>query len=237
VIFNARDYARLHALVFRSDYPGYKPGIVEAPHGDGRLDVHKRYAHVATKYLPGWEGDLTESALELWDYLHAAFDHAHAVARRLGVPEAFLPSLEACALRVLEYPAGVGGEQHTDFDLFTTLCYRDDPAGLVREGPAVDHVRQLDAVDPGLHLGEIGELVGLGPATLHHVRPLAAAQRSIVFFALPPHDVVLPSGQTVGAWVAERIARSRVLVPPPPADDADAWYAAEVARLRDRSPA
>jgi hypothetical protein len=233
MIFDARDYARLHALVFRGDYPGYKPGIVEAPNGDGRLDVHKRYAHVAAKYLPGWGGDLTESALELWDYLHAAFDHAHAVAQRLGVPPAFLPRLEACALRVLEYPAGVGGEQHTDFDLFTTLCYRDDPAGLVRtQAPGAD----LDAFDPGLHLGEIGELVGLGPATPHYVRPLDAAQRSIVFFALPPHDVVLPSGQTVGAWVAERIARSRVPVPPP-VDDADAWYAAEVARLRDRSPA
>lgn len=208
MIFTTNDYAYLHRLVFRGDYPGYRPEMIEAPNGDGKLDAHKRYAHVATKYLDkdkdGWRvGALTH-------YLLTAFNHSLAVAERLGVPHAYRPVLDACALRVLEYPAGVGGEQHTDFDLFTTLCYRDDLAGLVRtQAPGAD----LDAFDPGLHLGEIGELVGLGPATPHYVRALDKPQHSIVFFALPPHDAVLISGQTVGTWLAERMSRSRVPAP------------------------
>jgi hypothetical protein len=238
VIFTADEYAALHAVVFRADYPGYKPNVIEAPNGDGRLDAHKRYAHVATKYLDAWTpANRRDRALKvlLAETLCDAFDHARVVAHKLNVPEAFMPSFDACALRVLEYPSGVGGEQHTDFDLFTTLCYRDDPSGLVRtQAPGAD----LDAFDPGLHLGEIGELVGLGPATPHYVRPADWTQRSIVFFALPSHFAVLPSGVTIGAWLAERMSRSRVPAPiPPPSDDADAWYAAELARLRERAPA
>jgi len=245
MIFDRYTYNALHAAVFRPDYPGWKPDVVEAPNGDGRLDMHKRYAHVATKYLRAWApSSRRDRALKdlLSETLCEAFQHAWIVARRLGVTEAYLPDLDACALRVLEYPPGVGGESHTDFDLFTTLCYRDDPAGLVRtQAPGAD----LDAFDPGLHIGEIGELVGLGPATPHYVRLLDKPQRSIVFFALPSHDAVLsgePGGWlTVGGWLAERMARSRVPAPAPAPTDAreesDKWYAAELERLRERAPA
>lgn len=205
MIFNRSDYLDLNRLVFRGDYPGYRPEVVEAPNGDGKLDVDKRYAHVATKYLDKDPDVWRRGALA--NFLETAFSHARDVAKRLGVPDAFKPDLSACALRVLEYPANVGGERHTDFDLFTTLCYRDQPAGLVRtQAPGAD----LDAFDLGLHIGEIGELVGLGPATPHYVSALPTPQQSVVFFVLPRHDAVLPSGQTVGAWLTERMSRSRV---------------------------
>lgn len=89
MIFNAHDYAALHAAVFRPDYPGYKPDVVEAPNGDGKLDVRKRYAHVATKYLDAWTpANLRDAALKMFlgEAFRDAYDHAWIVAERLGVP-------------------------------------------------------------------------------------------------------------------------------------------------------
>lgn len=37
----------------------------------------------------------------------------------------------------------------------------------------------------------------------------ALLPESIVFFAIPDHAAVLPSGETVGEWLEERLARSR----------------------------
>ena len=50
-MFSKEDYDRLHSLVFRVDYTGFKPTVNEIPNGDGREDKYKRYAHVATKYF------------------------------------------------------------------------------------------------------------------------------------------------------------------------------------------
>lgn len=186
MIFNATDFARLRTL-FDGSYAGYKPNVVEAPNGDDKLDVQKRYLHIATKYdPPPWARE----------YLRAAFHHTMYIAQRLNVPAAFWPDIEACALRVLEYPPGADSAEHTDFDLFTFNAYRN---------------KQDVVGDPGngLFIGEIGELIGLGKATPHSVPARDYEQHSIVFFALPRHDVVLPSGITVGEWLQERIARSR----------------------------
>lgn len=82
---------------------------------------------------------------------------------------------------------------------------------------------EAEAISPGLHIGEIGELVGLGPATPHRVPARPYAQKSIVYFAMPDHAAQLPgtgaggfppqyvgaNGPTVGEWLRERIARSR----------------------------
>jgi hypothetical protein len=144
----------------------------------------------------------------------------------LEVPPEFYPRAADGTLRILDYPAGVGyGEKHTDFDLFTVCCYRSDPCALklddLPEGlhdlTAGRHAKATD-IDPRLHIGEIGELVGLGPATPHYVEPRPEAQQSIVYFAIPDHDAVLETRNpglherdiTVGSWLAERIARSRV---------------------------
>lgn len=193
-LFTASDYAALASIVFQPDYPGFATarGVVEAPNGDGNRDGQKRYSHVAEKYL----GDEDKDPGELFDYLCAAYDMANKVASALGVPQAFWPSYNAGCLRVLEYPIGVGGHLHTDFDLFTLNLYRNTPnAGL----PAGE-----------VHMGELGELLGLGPAAPHAVHPdTERVQHSIVYFAIPDHAAVLPSGQTVGSWIQDRLARSR----------------------------
>lgn len=108
-----------------------------------------------------------------------------------------------------------------------------DQIALAREKP----FRDLDAISPGLHIGELGEIVGLGPATPHEVVAVSgpgpcralAPQHSIVYFAEPDHAAVLPrqyisgawyqdgpahvDSMTVGQWLDERMARSREVRP------------------------
>jgi hypothetical protein len=192
VTWSRNDYDTLAALVFRDDYPGNfaTRGVAEIPNGDGKVDDGKKIAHVAHKY---------RTKGEPWE-LQRALSRAHwdacEIAQELGVSFDMLPRQEFCALRVLYYPANVGGHLHTDFDLFAVNLWRSHP-------------------NPGLgggryHIGEIGELVGLGPVEPHYVAPLPVVQLALVYFAMPSHDAILPSGQSVGQWVAERIARSRV---------------------------
>jgi hypothetical protein len=256
MIFNRSDYDQLTTLFDpEARYAGYRPAIKEAPNGDtkvcpncdggtrrsghpvgapscgtcdgsGRVpnvDHQKRYLHVALKYSP-----------PEWAVAHLARAHFEAccVAEALGVPAAYYPRAEFGALRVLWYPEGAGSEEHTDFDLFTTVAYRETPADLERHpGVKADWSRVIgtrrdaaEAISPGLHIGEIGELVGLGPATPHRVPGRPYVQRSIVYFAIPDHAARLPckapahggwpntcaGGPTVGEWLADRYARSRV---------------------------
>jgi hypothetical protein len=177
-----------------------------------------RYLHVAEKYNhPEWARQ----------YLTRAHWEACKVATALGVPDAYYPRPEDGTLRVLEYQPGGFQPEHTDFDLFTIVCYRSHLGDLERTGAGGDWARGLEAGlplnqhavhSPGLHIGEIGELVGLGPATTHRVPARPYAQQSIVYFAMPSHAALLPyerthtgevRSRTVGEWLAERIARSR----------------------------
>lgn len=197
-LFSAVDYAALAAIVFQDDYPGFATarGIIESPNGDGARDSGKRYSHVATKYLE--QMSWSEDKDMLTYYLEYAASRAYRIALQLRVPPAYRPRLEFGCLRVLEYPAGVGASaEHTDMDLFTLNLYRNVP-------------------NPGLgvlgdtHMGELGELIGLGPATPHYVAPLEdTPQHSLVYFAMPDHAAVLPSGESVGQWLSERMKRSR----------------------------
>jgi hypothetical protein len=202
-LFTAADYAALAALVFRDDYPGNATarGVVEAPNGDpAALDTGKKFAHVAMKYLEQMPWSDDKDLLQ--GYLEYAASRAYRLALQWYVPSAYRPRLEFGCLRVLEYPVGVGASAvHTDMDLFTLNLYRNVP------NPGLG---ELGAV----HLGELGELVGLGPATPHHVTALAEVQRSIVYFAIPDHAALLgPNGRTVGDWLQERHARSRYTTP------------------------
>lgn len=205
MIFDYTDWQKLSTL-FQPDarYPGYKPEVKEIPNGDGKVDAEKRYLHVALKYDP------PEWAI---GYLARAHFEACRVAEALGVPAEFYPRVADGTLRVLDYPAGAGSNAHTDFDLFTVLCYRSESDALVRV--RAGGLDALDTISPGLHIGEIGELVGIGPATPHMVLPSAARQQSIVYFAIPDLAALLPThgaqrtGLTVGQWLKERYARSR----------------------------
>lgn len=191
MIFNATNYARLHALVFSEGYPGYRPALRERFQDSQRTDVAKKFAHVATKYLAK-DPDLSRAAA-LEKYLLVAHARALEVARDLCVPERLWPALEACALRVLEYPPGATTAPHYDFNLFSVNCYRDRPELL-----------QPNANE--YHLGELAQIFGVGPQLQHWTDPCDAPTQSIVYFALPAHSVTM----TVGEWVNWRVESSRV---------------------------
>lgn len=201
-------YNRLHEIVFaqaqtgEATYPGYRPEVIEAPNGDGQKDASKRYAHVAMKYLRQWVAPWYRYR-ELYDVLCEGHSLAMRVARELDVPELMLPSIEHSCLRILEYPPGAGSAPHTDFDLFTLALYRDRPEGFKR------HHFTFTRAEHEYQIGEIGQIAGLGPALRHEVLPLDVPQHAIVYFAIPDHAAELPDGQTVGQWLAERVARSR----------------------------
>lgn len=205
MIFTESDYEALHALVFRPDYPGYKPTVLEIPNGDGKVDAEKKYAHVAPKYLA-----TEQQQYNLMPYLETAHAMAVQAAELAGVPSAFMPDVRYGALRVLDYPPGAISNKHEDYGLFTLMCFRDQPDRFVASdldaGPVIERIRTLN---PQAHLGQLGEAMGLGRATPHEVLPSKTRQRSIVYFVISDHDAVLPDGSTVRAFLNERMARSR----------------------------
>jgi hypothetical protein len=199
------------SLLFDSTlkYAGYRPDVLEAPNGDGNIDDKKRYLHIALKYdPPEWAR---------W-YLARAHFEACRIAEALGVPDAFYPKVENGTLRVLQYPAGAGSAEHTDFDLFSVHCYRSTPEDFHRVD-AVDP--RAEAIDPDIHFGDLGAAIGLGYfATRHYVPERPYAQQAIVYFAMPANGARMPDaacvssglplGTTAIDWIADRYKRSRV---------------------------
>lgn len=200
--WTAADYQRITEFCWRYDYNGYKPEVVELPNGDGVADTGKRYAHLALKYN-----------LDLHPVLEAYFWRGMAEAAgvwaahsRLGLGTRFSDAAldpSACALRVLEYPPGTGSAAHTDFDIFTVNLWRSHP----------DLLRTPHGDVGPVHFGELYNDFARHVTTpdTHWVDPHPTEyQYSLVFFALPSHDSVISStGQRVGDWLQERIARSR----------------------------
>jgi hypothetical protein len=201
-MFSASDYDRLSALCFAPGSPYDRTPHTELPNGDGKADVGKRYAHIAPKYLD--KDSNPQRRAELEQVLLRAFELSLQVAAKLGSPP---PQLESCALRILHYPADVGSNRHTDFDLFTLPLFRNVWPPFVCEGAPLP--RKIRKLCTRAHLGELGELLGLGPAAPHYVLPYSGEQKSIVFFALPDPELKLPDGRTAGDWLAERYSRSR----------------------------
>jgi hypothetical protein len=204
---NQETYNRLHEIVFNSgNYPGYRPEVVESPNGNGVIDTQKRYAHIAMKYLREWHSTPFYRWRELYDALFECHSLAVKVAEELNVPRHLFPSVEHSCLRVLEYPAGAGSASHTDSDLFTLALYRSDWMPFERHSG--ERFEPWDCAGFDVYMGEIGQLVGLGPALKHSVTALAEPQHSLVYFAIPDHNAPL-ANTTVGEWIAERMARSR----------------------------
>jgi hypothetical protein len=231
-LFTASDYAKIHSLVFRGDYLGYKPNVVESPNGDGKLDTEKRYAHVAEKYMSGRVGDWDYSRDRILEgYLDKAHQLAVEVAIAIGVPRPFWPMRKHSALRVLEYNGEAVTNPHKDFDLFTLMLYRNDESCfryLEHQSPAGDEadyhewlsarrnsrlaIKAAQKLNSQIHFGEILEKIDPKQwlSTPHEVVASGGPwQYSIVFFAIPDHGAMLPNGTTVGNWLKERMERSR----------------------------
>jgi isopenicillin N synthase-like dioxygenase len=229
-MFTTQDYLNLHEIVFSINYPGYRPNVVEAPNGDGNKDDLKRYAHVSTKWIKAYkeqnrDNPKVEDIEELlYEYLSDAHGLARHMAIEIGVPKEYWPVLENSALRVLEYTPDATTAPHKDFDLFTLMLYRNHPQYfkyLSRANePGWDAnksaergrmLKNAQALNAQVHFGEILEEINpVWEATKHEVvASKGPTQYSIVYFAIPSHEAVLPSGITVGKWLEERIARSR----------------------------
>ncbi len=213
----------------------------------------KRYLHVAQKYKPpAWAQDYCDRAfaqacrvatalgvpaayrphesdgtLRVLEYPSAG--HVRDTKRRgmgAGIPtceyceQSFEPR-EVCPALA----PGAGTAEHTDANLFTIVLWRSHPADLEMRGdrPHSNQVGGAYDLNPGLHIGEIGALVGLGPATPHRVPARPYVQKSIVYFAVPNHGARLPiiargrrdprievGGETVGAYLDEWKKRARV---------------------------
>ena len=204
-MFSKKEYDGLHSLVFRSDYSGYKPSVIEIPNGDNKADAGKRYAHVALKYLK-----TKQQEKDLRPYLEFAFEEACKIANEISnLSNKYYPNMEYGALRVLEYPPETISNLHEDFDLFTLMMYRDQPDKFIAYGDETEILINAHKINPQAHIGQLGEIVGLGKATPHEVLPSDTKQSSIVYFAIPDHDVMLPTNITVRDWLNERMARSR----------------------------
>lgn len=203
-MFTEKEHQDLHTLVFRPDYSGYKPTVIEIPNGDGQADGEKRYAHVAPKYM------MTEQQrTDLTPFLDKAHNLALLAAGGTDLPLAFYPDIRFGALRILEYPPGAISHTHKDFSLFTLMMYRDQPDKFKSTDVPSEGLRKLRAFNAQVHIGEIGEPVNLGPATPHWVEPSETTQHSIVYFAIPDHEAELPGGVKVRDFLNERMARSR----------------------------
>jgi hypothetical protein len=203
-VFDRADYEAIHKIVFRDDYPGYKPTVIESPNGDGKLDVEKRYAHISIKNFTN-----VKDGLALMPYLQKAHNLAVEVAHALKLQPQYMPDITVGALRVLDYPAGAISNLHTDTDLFTLMCYRDQVENFVsqeNDTPAITTMRRFNTQ---AHVGRLGTEIGLGPATPHEVTASQNRQCSMVYFAIPPHDSVLPSGVTVRNWLNEAMSKMR----------------------------
>lgn len=216
-MFNANDYAKIYNIVFNEEnkYPGYRPGVIEAPNGDGKLDTKKRFAHVARKYNEQWIKSNSHPCIDmdvLDNYLKRAHEKSLEIAVELGIPQAFWPDMADGTLRILEYGSDAITNDHVDFDLFTLMCYRNITKHFEYIGSAPDE--RARTLNSQIHFGELMEQLNSEKwhATKHRVTPTLQPnvnQYSIVYFAMPKHDALLPSGLTVGAWLEERKSRSR----------------------------
>lgn len=199
MILTASDYHRLHSLVFKPNYPGYKPNVIESPNGDGKKDIGKRYAHINYSYMT-----FTDIDTVFYEYLNKCHQYALDMSVRLGIPQDFWPNPTKSTLRVLEYPPGSTSVEHTDFDLFTVNLYRN-----------TDNLRVTNTSYPrpvDIHYGEMLEIINpTYTATSHLVdaNKDGLTQYSLVYFAIPNHNAVLPNGMMVKDWLEERIPRSR----------------------------
>lgn len=206
MILTANDYEALYNIVFRDGYPGYRPNIVESPDGNGIWDTEKKFAHIARKYLDKMPESANKAFLQ--NILRMALIEAQEIAKAIGIPDQYLPHEQDSTIRVLYYPPMAGTAPHRDFDLFTTILFRDKPHcfNYLQDAPSTS----IQCLSEQIHFGELAELINPEfKATYHEVIPWIQSQRSIVFFAMPNWDAILPTGQMVGEWMEERISRSR----------------------------
>lgn len=188
-MFSAYDYAEISEVAFQYTYPGYMSNIPtrHSSRTPVQYDAKTRYAHLSLRYL--------EEYPSLHKYIKTANNRAIEVASKLKIPKAYFPVEKYGVIRILEYPAGAVSPPHTDFDLFTLMCYRNNTASL----------KYLDKSEPDIMYGELlAVILPEYKATKHQVLPDSETQQSIVYFTMPDHNAVLPNRMSVRNWCSKR---------------------------------
>lgn len=200
---NKEEFDKLREYAFSDDNPGWKPGVQEAPNGDGEWDRTKRFAHLAPKYF---DDSTPTFVVDAWA---AGMREAERASRQLGIPAAMMPGPDS-TLRILEYPPGATSAEHTDFDLFTLRLYRNLESPFKYLGWGGRELAEARKDFEGIHFGEIMAVLSERfLATKHKVTATPAEwQYAAVFFAVPSWTAMLPCGKTVHDWMQERKASS-----------------------------
>ena len=202
-------YDEIYRHVFHKGYPGYIPSVIESPNGDHIWDLDKRYAHIAKKYLDDFTSDNISQLAFLDSVLNDAKLISNKICQHLNIPKKYWGG-DDCTMRILDYPPGATTAPHTDFDMFTITLYRNTPdAFKYLDGEDDPLLKEARTHSCGIHLGELMTEITGAKATKHEVIATNNMQKSIVFFVVPDHKVILPSGISVGDWMKERKERSR----------------------------
>jgi isopenicillin N synthase-like dioxygenase len=148
----------------------------------------------------------------LKSYVEIAHDKAVEVAVLLGIPRKFWPHIDSGILRVLEYPPETCNPKHTDYDLFTLMCYRNLPDKFRYVGEQSKEALEIaNTLNKQIHFGRLLNTAtqGLYEGTPHEVIIDAdkRTQYSIVYFANPDPKTVLPNGSTVESWIKNKVKR------------------------------
>jgi hypothetical protein len=203
---------------YLKEYTEYKPFNPNYDPSSNQLELAKHEYAKSVRYA---------NAGILKDYLTKAHELSLEVAIKIGVPKPFWPVKKYSALRVLEYNASATTAPHKDFDLFTLMLYRNLPEyfkyidlvnGKTTYGDfavlksSQKLLKSAQELNTQVHFGEI--LEDIDPkaykATPHEVVASEGPwQYSCVYFCVPDHEAVLPSGLTVGKWMEIRKGASR----------------------------
>ncbi len=208
------DYEKVHAFAFSEHNPGYTPEVIESPNGDTNWDTTKKYAHIAPKYFKQMKAPSISKFLGTGpDSINSIYEGARkkaiSICQALDIPKEFWGGDDS-TLRILDYPPGATTAPHTDFNLFTVCLYRDDTASFkYLSGSTNPLLNRARDISEGIHFGEIMTEINGCEATKHEVVATKNRQCSIVFFVVPNHESILPSGISVGDWLEERKNRSR----------------------------
>jgi len=202
MLFSASDYYTLSKLTLHDSFPSFS----------GRSGNSKRVSsYVSVKNIVDSNIDGSEKRL-LYSCVERAHHESLRVAITLGIPRKYWPNITHSRLRVLEYPPGTDNLPHADANMFTLTLYRNFQDTMFYPNDSrktwPEHIQ--NEFRTGLVFGELMQLVMANktvyPPTLHGVSKdmFERSQYSVVYFAQPDGEAVLPGGITVADYVAER---------------------------------
>jgi len=142
-------------------------------------------------------------------YLGQAHNKATERAIGLGIPKDLWPDIEHSTLRVLEYPPTTLTPKHTDFSLFTLMCYRNIKGNFRYLNETNDQLlNEGRELSENLVFGDVIQTLmpRVYKATPHEViaDEFGRTQFSIVYFAMANPNAKMPNGTPIGDLIKNR---------------------------------